>query len=234
MANLRLSVTSIINLLNNYGFKRCNLTSFRREYSVFPPHYVKPIYRKDEQEALLQSEEAAKIAHQQVKPATVVDTCSEFYDARVLKFMNHIMRHGNRKLARTLVTKAFEGVKRIQLQRYHKAKTDEERENIELDPFVIFHRAVDNCTPILHLIGCRKGGITYQVPVPVSPIQAQHKSMKWLVEAAKEKEDDERFYDTLAKELVSASMNQGRAVKWKEELHKKCQANRAYAHFRWL
>jgi len=27
---------------------------------------------------------------------------------------------------------------------------------------------------------------------------------------------------------------QGRAVKWKEELHKKCQANRAYAHFRWL
>lgn len=77
--------------------------------------------------------------------------------------MNHIMRHGNRNLARTLVTKAFEEIKRIQLQRYHKAKTDEEKENIELDPFVIFHRAVDNCTPILHLIGCRKGGITYQV-----------------------------------------------------------------------
>lgn len=73
------------------------------------------------------------------------------------------MRHGNRSLARTLVTKAFEGIKRIQLQRYHKAKTNEEKDNIELDPFVVFHRAVDNCTPILHLIGCRKGGITYQV-----------------------------------------------------------------------
>lgn len=73
------------------------------------------------------------------------------------------MRHGNKKLARTLLTKAFEEVKRMQLQRYHKAKTDEEKDNIELDPFTVFHQAVDNCTPILHLIGCRKGGITYQV-----------------------------------------------------------------------
>lgn len=62
---------------------RCNLTSFKREYSVFPQHYIKPIYRKEEQEGL-QSEEAMKIAHQQVKPAFVTDTCSEFYDARVL------------------------------------------------------------------------------------------------------------------------------------------------------
>lgn len=62
---------------------RCNLASFKREYSVFPQHYIEPIYRKDEQEAL-EGEEAMKIAHQQVKPALVTDTCSEFYDARVL------------------------------------------------------------------------------------------------------------------------------------------------------
>lgn len=48
----------------------------------------------------------------------------------------------------------------------------------------------------------------FKVPVPVSPIFAQHKSMKWLIEAAKQKEDNERFYDTLAKEFVSASQNQ--------------------------
>lgn len=79
------------------------------------------------------------------------------------KFINILMKDGNRKLARTLVTKSFEGVKRIQLQRYHKAKTSEEKDNIELDPFVIFHHAVDNCMPVLQLLGCRKGGITYQV-----------------------------------------------------------------------
>lgn len=32
--------------------------------------------------------------------------------------------------------------------------------------------------------------------------------MNWLIEAANEKEDDQRFYDTLAKELVLASQNQ--------------------------
>lgn len=75
------------------------------------------------------------------------------------------MKDGNRKLAKTLVTKSFERIKRIQLQRYHKAKTNEEKDNIELDPFQIFHRAVDNCMPMLQLIGCRKGGITYQVTI---------------------------------------------------------------------
>jgi len=70
--------------LLTYTLFRCNLTSFRREYGVFPPHYVEPIYRKDEQEALFQSKEAMDIAHQQVKPAQVTDTCSEFYDAKVL------------------------------------------------------------------------------------------------------------------------------------------------------
>lgn len=78
------------------------------------------------------------------------------------KFINTFMRDGNKPLATSLVAKTFEAVKRNQLERYHKA-TEEEKENIELDPFVIFHKAVDNCLPILHLVPCRKGGITYQV-----------------------------------------------------------------------
>lgn len=32
--------------------------------------------------------------------------------------------------------------------------------------------------------------------------------MLWLIEAAKEKDDEQRFYDVLAKELVAASQNQ--------------------------
>lgn len=63
---------------------RCYLTNLRRGYSVFPPSYVQPIYRKEDQDALFQTEEAKKIMHVQIKPATVTDTCSEFYDKRVL------------------------------------------------------------------------------------------------------------------------------------------------------
>ncbi|XP_011701349.1 PREDICTED: 28S ribosomal protein S7, mitochondrial [Wasmannia auropunctata] len=234
MVNLHLFVTSTTNLLNNYGLARVCLTSLTRSYSVFPPHYIKPTFRKEDQETLFKSDEAKKIVHEQVKPALVTDTCSEFYDERVLKFINTLMKNGDKNLAKTLVTKTFESVKRLQLQRYHKATTSEEKAEIELDPFLIFHRAVDNCIPILQLMRCRKGGITYQVPIPISPLKAQHKSMLWLIEAANEKESTQRFYDTLAKELIAASQNQGRAIKWKQELHKKCQANRAYAHYRWI
>ncbi|KAL0107104.1 hypothetical protein PUN28_015562 [Cardiocondyla obscurior] len=213
---------------------RCCLASLTRKYSVFPTNYVQPVYRKEDQEDLFQSDEVKKILHEKIKPASASDTCSEFYDKRVLKFINTVMKNGNKKLAVTLVTKAFENVKRKQLERYHKAKTSEEKDSIELDPFVIFHKAVDNCTPILQLRGCKKGGITYQVPVPITPAMAQHRSMLWLIEAANMKDSDTRFYDVLAKEFIAASENQGRAVKLKQELHKKCQANRAYAHFRWM
>lgn len=72
------------------------------------------------------------------------------------------MRNGNKILAKKMVTMALERVKRIQLQRYHKS-TDEDKEKIELDPFAIFHLALANCIPILHLEPCKKGGIQYQV-----------------------------------------------------------------------
>lgn len=65
-------------------FFRCSFTPFKKEYSVFPPTYIKPTFRKDEQETLLNDSEAKNIAHQPVKPALASDTCSGFYDPRVL------------------------------------------------------------------------------------------------------------------------------------------------------
>ena len=67
--------------INNF---RYYFTSLKRGYSVFPSHYISPVYNKEEQEILFQSDEAKKIIHEQVKPALVSDTCSEFYDKRVL------------------------------------------------------------------------------------------------------------------------------------------------------
>ncbi|XP_020283465.1 28S ribosomal protein S7, mitochondrial [Pseudomyrmex gracilis] len=237
MINSRLFVASVANLLNNRGLtRRFNLAIVKREYSVFPNYYIQPKFRKDAQDALFQkeNEEAKEIAHKQIKPATVIDTCSEFYDARVIKFTNTLMKNGDRKLATALMSKTFNRIKRFQLERYHKAKTAEEKDNVELDPLVVFHRALDNCTPILQLVPCRKGGITYQIPVPITEKLAQHKAILWLISAANEKDRNARFYDALAREMITASMNQGRAVNWKQELHKRCQANRAYAHFRWM
>lgn len=73
------------------------------------------------------------------------------------------MRHGRKMLARNLVEKTFENIKRMQLEKYHKAKTEEGKTKIELDPKAVFHKAVGNCRPVLSLQPIKRGGVKYQV-----------------------------------------------------------------------
>lgn len=72
------------------------------------------------------------------------------------------MKEGKKTLARELVEKAFEQIKRIQLERYQKA-SDEEKNTIELNPRKIFYDAVLNCKPVLTLTPIKRGGVKYQV-----------------------------------------------------------------------
>lgn len=57
--------------------------------------------------------------------------------------------------------------------------------------------------------------------------------MKWLIEAGKDKDPTVRFHLQLARELINASNHTGKVIKRKQDLHKQCEANRAYAHYRW-
>lgn len=78
------------------------------------------------------------------------------------KVINHVMEKGNKRLARQLVEKAFENIKRKQIERYHLASTPEEKAKIELNPKDILYKAVENCKPLLQLQPIKRGGITYQ------------------------------------------------------------------------
>ena len=73
------------------------------------------------------------------------------------------MRKGDKALARRILQNTFEKIKRIQIERYHKAKDPEEQANIELDPKVILRKAIENSTPVLELMKMKKGSQTYQV-----------------------------------------------------------------------
>lgn len=73
------------------------------------------------------------------------------------------MRDGLKTLARDLVEKTLEKVKRIQLEKYHKAKNEADKLKIELNPKQVFHKAVLNCKPVLYLTPIKRGGVTYQV-----------------------------------------------------------------------
>jgi small subunit ribosomal protein S7 len=202
-------------------------------YSMYGPQFVEPVFKKEKQESMYESGEIENILHLPVKAARPDATCSAFHDDVVRKFVNLVMRDGRKLLARELVEEAFEKIKRIQLQRYHSVDDPEKKASIETNPLKIFHAAINNSTPVLQLTPIKRGGVTYQVPVPVLDSRAQFMAMKWLILAAKEKDPKVHFPEKLAWELVDAAANQGRVVKKKQDLHRQCEANRAYAHYRW-
>lgn len=201
--------------------------------SSYGPHFIEPVYKKDQQQALYEAGEAAKLAHVPIKAARNNDTSSVFHDPLVSKFTNYVMKGGRKELARELLERCFENIKRTQLERYNLAESDEERAQITTNPVDVFRTAVENCRPLLQLTPIKRGGVKYQVPVPITEQRSYFLSMKWLLEAAREKERTVHLPEKLAWELLDAAAYQGRVVKRKQDLHRQCEANRAYAHYRW-
>lgn len=201
--------------------------------SVYPPHYVEPVFKKEKQAMIRETGEHLKLAHLPIKPARNNDTSSVFHDDIISKFTNYIMRKGKKCLARDLLEEAFERIKRLQLERLNSSNDAEANSKIMTNPREILHLAVENCRPLLQLTPIKRGGVRYQVPIPVTVKRSYFLSMKWLVEAAKEKERNVHFPEKLAYELIDASLGQGRVIKRKLDLHRQCEANRAYAHYRW-
>lgn len=56
----------------------------------------------------------------------------------------------------------LENIKRKQVEKYHKA-SEGKKEEIECNPYAIFHQALDNCKPVIGLASIQKGGKFYQV-----------------------------------------------------------------------
>lgn len=48
------------------------------------------------------------------------------------------------------------------MEKYHKAP-EGKKEEIECNPYVVFHQALENCKPVVGLASIQKGGKFYQV-----------------------------------------------------------------------
>jgi len=140
----------------------------------------------------------------------------KFGDLVVTKFMNAIMMHGKKSVAETIVYGALDQVK------------DKARQ----EPVTVFHQALDNVAPHVEVRSRRVGGATYQVPVDVRPERRQALAIRWLITAAR-KRNETTMVDRLSGELMDAANNRGTAVKKREDTHKMAEANRAFAHYRW-
>ena len=96
----------------------------------------------------------------------------------------------------------------------------------------IVYGALDNVAPAVEVRSRRVGGATYQVPVEVRTDRRQALAIRWIITAARDR-NDKTMVDRLSAELLDASNNRGAAVKKREDTHRMAEANRAFAHYRW-
>jgi small subunit ribosomal protein S7 len=140
----------------------------------------------------------------------------KFGDLVITKFMNAVMYDGKKSVAESIVYGALDQVQ---------SRTKQE-------PVGVFHQALDNVAPHVEVRSRRVGGATYQVPVDVRPERRQALAIRWLISAARNR-NETTMIDRLSGELMDAANNRGTAVKKREDTHKMAEANRAFAHYRW-
>jgi small subunit ribosomal protein S7 len=135
----------------------------------------------------------------------------------VTKTINIIMEDGKKGKAQTIFYQALKKVKSI----------------TNRDPIEVFHEALNNIMPLLEVRTRRVGGQNYQVPSEVRPERRQSLGLRWLIKDTKEKSNEKKMEEKLAKEIVDASLGNGMLVKKREEMHRMAEANKAFAHYRW-
>jgi small subunit ribosomal protein S7 len=96
----------------------------------------------------------------------------------------------------------------------------------------MFHQALDNVMPAVEVRSRRVGGATYQVPVEVRSERRQALAIRWIISAARSRNEN-TMVERLSGELLDAASNRGTAVKKREDTHKMADANRAFSHYRW-
>ncbi|MEJ0076284.1 MAG: 30S ribosomal protein S7 [Alphaproteobacteria bacterium] len=140
----------------------------------------------------------------------------KFGNLVVSKFMNSIMYEGKKSVAEQIVYGAFDVIE---------GKT-------KSNPVGVFQQALDNVMPSIEVRSRRVGGATYQVPVEVRNDRRQALGIRWIITAARER-NEKTMVERLSAELLDASNNRGNAVKKREDTHRMAEANRAFAHYRW-
>ncbi|WP_020176163.1 30S ribosomal protein S7 [Methyloferula stellata] len=141
---------------------------------------------------------------------------AKYGDVVLTKFMNSIMYDGMKSVAESIVYGAFDVV--------------EQRTRGE--PLTVFKQALENVAPAIEVRSRRVGGATYQVPVEVRMERRQALAIRWIITAARGR-NDKTMVDRLSAEIMDAANNRGNAVKKREDTHRMAEANRAFSHYRW-
>ena len=149
----------------------------------------------------------AKFKQKEIKPDSIYES------VEVSKFINQLMKKGKKTIAKKIIYKTFENIKK----------------ETQKDPLEVFEKALENAAPLLEVKSTRVGGATYQVPKEVKGNRRMSLGIRWIINAAKSKKG-KSMEERLTNELIQAFNNEGEAVKKRINVHKMAEANRAFAH----
>jgi len=136
-------------------------------------------------------------------------------DTLVTKFVNNLM---------------LEGKKNIGFKTFYAAISEIAHKSQE-NGLEVWKKALENVTPQVEVRSRRVGGATYQIPQEIRPSRKQSLAIKWLIDAARNR-NDKSMSRKLANEILAAYKEEGGAFKKKEDTHRMAEANKAFSHFK--
>jgi small subunit ribosomal protein S7 len=145
----------------------------------------------------------------------IIDPDPRFGDALVTQFINNMFYGGKKSIAYNIFYEAMDMVE---------TKLTE-------NPHEVWKRAINNVMPHIEVKPKRIGGATFQIPQEMRPARKISTAIKWLIKYSRARAG-KGMADKLANEVISASKNEGAAVKKREDTHKMAESNRAFAHFK--
>ena len=142
----------------------------------------------------------------------------KFNDQLVTRFVNMLMWDGKKSIAFNIFYDAIEIV-------------EERNQDEDKTPLELWKDALSNVMPHVEVRSRRVGGATFQIPMQIRPDRKVSLAMKWLITAAR-KRNEKSMALRLAQEVLAAAKEEGAAVKKRVDTHKMAEANKAFSHFR--
>ena len=142
----------------------------------------------------------------------------KFNDQLATRFVNMLMWDGKKSVAFNIFYDAMDIV-------------EERNQDEEKTPLELWKDALSNVMPHVEVRSRRVGGATFQIPMQIRPDRKVSLAMKWLITAAR-KRNEKSMALRLAQEVLAAAKEEGAAVKKRVDTHKMAEANKAFSHFR--
>lgn len=153
----------------------------------------------------------------------------KFNDTLVTRFVNMMMWNGKKSVAFKIF---YDAIDIVAQKETDDEKTDDGKAGGGRTGLETWKEALSNVMPHVEVRSKRVGGSTFQIPRQIRPDRKVSTAMKWLISAAR-KRNEKSMAGRLAAEIRAAAKEEGAAVKKKTDTHKMAESNKAFSHFRY-